>query len=136
MGTTTGKTTTTTTRTTTREFNKTNDQSTIDFEEENAKEDEETGMATTPFDFAEEYGFGDVFAAVKMRRLLATSAPKRFERVAFEASDDLRAEAHRVLRRRSDDANKRRRLTMMKEQKSWNEKQNVELSEPFDGRRL
>ena len=128
MGTTTGKTTRTTTRTTTREFNKTNDQSTIDFEEENAKEDEETGMATTPFDFAEEYGFGDVFAAVKMRRLLATSAPKRFERVAFEASDDLRAEAHRVLRRRSDDANKREEANAMieraeeleREAKTWN----------------
>ena len=103
----------------------------IDVDEENAKEDEEEtgGMATTtPFDFAEEYGFGDVFAAVKMRRLLATSAPKRFERVAFEASDDLRAEAHRVLRRRSDDANKREEANAMieraeeleREAKTWN----------------
>ena len=107
---------------------KTNDQkSTIDAKED--EEEETGGMATpTPFDFAEEYGFGDVFAAVKMRRLLATSAPKRFERVAFEASDDLRAEAHRMLRRRSDDANKREEANAMieraeeleREAKTWN----------------
>ena len=76
--------------------------------------------------FAEEYHFGDIFAAVKTRHLLATSAPKRFERVALRASDDLRAEAHRL--RQSNAYDKReeskglieRANELEREAKTWN----------------
>jgi len=76
--------------------------------------------------FTEEYHFGDIFAAVKTRHLLATSAPKRFERVALRASDDLRAEAHRL---RQSTAIDRREESMSlieraneleREAKTWN----------------
>ena len=73
--------------------------------------------------FEEELSFAEVFRRVKERKLLATSAAKRFERICLIRADDLRAKIHH----RNSDRTKQQHRVMRKvvvelerEAKTWN----------------